>query len=252
MTAWQPSSLLSSRRDLTQLPLSRYNLHVKHSTEQCGGRPCLRAWSHRTCETSAALLRLARSRFLVGQYQTCEAIWAFAPPLHVALLMVTLHSSSLKGRLRDTVSHHDGFWRQLNFNKPVACMQRYTAGEAQSPGGVVSLLCRQSLGGPAVGLAFALCLLGWLRFMPAAQEEPVLAATLMLVAAYGAKPSQARTLILALCIPGILHLRKVAGCLLYSPAEGSIMFGCCCLSRRHPLQIANALSITPPTMINAT
>lgn len=67
----------------------------------------------------------------------------------------------------------------------VACMQKYTEGEAQSPGSIVSLLCRQSLAGPAVGLAFAVCLLAWLRFVPAAQQEAVLAATLMLIAAYG-------------------------------------------------------------------
>ncbi|CAL8468287.1 g7827 [Coccomyxa elongata] len=63
--------------------------------------------------------------------------------------------------------------------------QGYTEGLAQSAGGVFALLCRQSLGGPAVGLAFALCLLGWLRGVPAARQEPVLAAVLMLVAAYG-------------------------------------------------------------------
>lgn len=68
----------------------------------------------------------------------------------------------------------------------MALRQGYTEGVAQSPGGVVALLCRQSLGGPAVGLAFALCLLAWLRAVPTARQEPVLAAVLMLVAAYGA------------------------------------------------------------------
>lgn len=38
-------------------------------------------------------------------------------------------------------------------------------------------------GGPAFGLAFAACLLAWLRFVPAARQEPVLAASLMLIAA---------------------------------------------------------------------
>lgn len=63
------------------------------------------------------------------------------------------------------------------------CLQAFVRGESLNAGGVIKMLARQSVGGPAIGVAFAVCLAGWLRWVP--QEAPA-AAGAALTAAFAA------------------------------------------------------------------
>eukprot|EP00208_Stichococcus_sp_RCC1054_P003626 CAMPEP_0206134718 /NCGR_PEP_ID=MMETSP1473-20131121/172_1 /ASSEMBLY_ACC=CAM_ASM_001109 /TAXON_ID=1461547 /ORGANISM="Stichococcus sp, Strain RCC1054" /LENGTH=489 /DNA_ID=CAMNT_0053526339 /DNA_START=204 /DNA_END=1673 /DNA_ORIENTATION=- len=62
-------------------------------------------------------------------------------------------------------------------------MLAFVRGESLNAGGVIKMLARQSVGGPAIGVAFAVCLAGWLRWVP--QEAPA-AAGAALTAAFAA------------------------------------------------------------------
>lgn len=62
-------------------------------------------------------------------------------------------------------------------------MQRLVAGEHTTARDVVATLCRQSLGGPAIGLAFALCFL-LLAQLPTTWLEPLALGSASLLAAF--------------------------------------------------------------------
>lgn len=62
-------------------------------------------------------------------------------------------------------------------------MQRFVAGKHTTARDVVATLCRQSLGGPAIGLAFALCFL-LLAQLPTTWLEPLALGSASLLAAF--------------------------------------------------------------------
>ncbi len=68
------------------------------------------------------------------------------------------------------------------YTNEILCPQAFARNDSPSAGEVVRTLCRQSLGGPAIGLAFALCLALWLRF---ARQDVFSHGGAMLAAAYG-------------------------------------------------------------------
>ena len=66
-------------------------------------------------------------------------------------------------------------------NAATRCVQIFARGQSSNAGGIIKLLCRQSLGGPATGIAFGLCTSLWLYGLP---YEANSASTNLLVAAY--------------------------------------------------------------------
>lgn len=65
---------------------------------------------------------------------------------------------------------------------PVCCSQTVVQGKPGSSSGYVKLAFKLSAGGPAVGIAFALCLAAWLRFAGGNLSADV---SMTLVASYG-------------------------------------------------------------------
>ncbi|KAK9814099.1 hypothetical protein WJX72_000644 [[Myrmecia] bisecta] len=61
--------------------------------------------------------------------------------------------------------------------------QRLAEGQHETPGSVISLLCQLTLGGPAVGLAFGIAVIVWLRFI---YSDDMVEITTTIIAAYGA------------------------------------------------------------------
>ena len=61
-------------------------------------------------------------------------------------------------------------------------MQNALNGERLTPGYVIKQLCQLSIGGPAVGIAFGLVMVVWLRFI---YNQDVVEVTMTIVAALG-------------------------------------------------------------------
>lgn len=62
-------------------------------------------------------------------------------------------------------------------------VQGFVRGQSSSAQAVIATLARQSLGGPAIGVAFAVCLVLYIR-LPFVQKEPVLITSASILAAY--------------------------------------------------------------------
>ena len=80
------------------------------------------------------------------------------------------------------LSSCEGFFRELICVMRGTCWQSAVQGYRQSADGVLKVLCRQSLGGPAIGVAFALCALLCGMLLP---PDACLHSSLLLAGAYG-------------------------------------------------------------------
>lgn len=65
----------------------------------------------------------------------------------------------------------------------IAWLQGALQGQQLTPGSVIKQLCQLTLGGPAVGAAFGLCMVVWLRYV---YNSAVVEVTMTIVAALGA------------------------------------------------------------------